>query len=107
MEWEVPEFAHIPLIHSENGKKLSKRDNASTLEDYIKIGIMPDALNYLLRLGLSYKDKEIFLNKSIDLFNEGVKSSSKLDMSRIYSINETYIKTIDENELFKYLKNMR
>ena len=108
MEWEVPEFAHIPLIHSENGKKLSKRDNASTLEDYIKIGIMPDALrNYLLRLGWSYKDKEIFSKQeSIDLFNlEGVgKSPSKLDMSRIYSINETYIKTIDENELFKYFK---
>ena len=108
MEWEVPEFAHIPLIHSENGKKLSKRDNASTLEDYLKIGIMPDALrNYLLRLGWSYKDKEIFSKQeSIDLFNlDGVgKSPSKLDMSRIYSINETYIKTIDENELFKYLK---
>ncbi len=108
MEWEVPKFAHIPLIHSENGKKLSKRDNASTLEDYIKIGILPDALrNYLLRLGWSYKDKEIFSKQeSIDLFNlEGVgKSPSKLDMSRIYSINETYIKTIDENELFKYLK---
>ena len=91
-----------------NGKKLSKRDNASTLEDYIKIGIMPDALrNYLLRLGWSYKDKEIFSKQeSIDLFNlEGVgKSPSKLDMSRIYSINETYIKTIDENELFKYFK---
>ena len=108
MEWKVPEFAHIPLIHSENGKKLSKRDNASTLEDYIKIGIMPDALrNYLLRLGWSYKDKEIFSKQeSIDLFNlEGVgKSPSKFDMSRIHSINETYIKTIDENELFKYLK---
>ena len=106
--WKVPEFAHIPLIHSEQGKKLSKRDNASTIEDYIKMGILPDALrNYLLRLGWSYKDKEIFSKQeSIDLFNlEGVgKSPSKLDMSRIYSINETYIKTIDENELFKYLK---
>ena len=44
MGWEVPDFAHIPLIHSEQGKKLSKRDNASTLEDYIKIGIISDAL---------------------------------------------------------------
>ena len=61
MGWEVPNFAHIPLIHSEQGKKLSKRDNASTLEDYIKIGVISDALrNYLLRLGWSYKDKEIF-----------------------------------------------
>ena len=109
MGWEVPHFAHIPLIHSDKGKKLSKRDNASTLEDYKKIGIMPDALrNYLLRLGWSYKDKEIFTKQeSIDLFNlNGVgKSPSKLDMARILSMNETYIKTIDEKDLFNQLKN--
>jgi len=108
MGWTVPNFAHIPLIHSEQGKKLSKRDNASTLEDYIKIGIISDALrNYLLRLGWSYKDKEIFTKQeSIDLFDlSGVgKSPSKLDMSRILSINETYIKTIDEKNLFKFFK---
>ena len=108
MGWAVPNFAHIPLIHSDKGKKLSKRDNASTLEDYKKIGIMPDALrNYLLRLGWSYKDKEIFtLQESIDLFDlNGVgKSPSKLDMSRILSMNETYIKTIDEKDLFEFFK---
>jgi len=108
MAWEVPNFAHIPLIHSDKGKKLSKRDNASTIDDYIKIGIMADALrNYLLRLGWSYKDKEIFnKQESIDLFDlNGVgKSPSKLDMSRILSINETYIKTIDEKILFKLFK---
>ena len=108
MGWEIPNFAHIPLIHSEKGKKLSKRDNASTLEDYVKIGIISDALrNYLLRLGWSYKDKEIFTKQeSIDLFDlSGVgKSPSKLDMSRILSINETYIKTIDEKNLFKFFK---
>ena len=109
MNWEVPNFAHIPLIHSDKGKKLSKRDNASTLEDYIKIGIMPDALrNYLLRLGWSYKDKEIFTKEeSIDLFSlSGVgKSPSKLDMARILSMNETYIKMIDEKDLFNHLKD--
>jgi glutamyl-tRNA synthetase len=108
MGWEIPNFAHIPLIHSDKGKKLSKRDNASTLEDYKKIGIMPDALrNYLLRLGWSHKDKEIFTKQeSIDLFDlNGVgKSPSKLDMSRILSMNETYIKTIDEKDLFQFLK---
>ena len=108
MGWEVPNFAHIHLIHSDKGKKLSKRDNASTLDDYKKIGIMPDALrNYLLRLGWSYKDKEIFTKQeSIDLFNlNGVgKSPSRLDMSRILSINETYIKTIDEKKLFAHFK---
>ena len=108
MGWEVPNFAHIPLIHSDKGKKLSKRDNASTIDDYVKIGIMPDALrNYLLRLGWSHKDKEIFTKQeSISLFDlNGVgKSPSKLDMSRILSMNETYIKTIDEKDLFKLFK---
>ena len=108
MGWAVPYFAHIPLIHSEQGKKLSKRDNASTLDDYVKIGIISDALrNYLLRLGWSYKDKEIFTKQeSIDLFDlNGVgKSPSKLDISRIISINETYIKSIDEKQLFSFFK---
>ncbi|MDA7831235.1 glutamate--tRNA ligase [Candidatus Pelagibacter sp.] len=104
MKWVLPQFAHIPLIHTMEGKKLSKRDNASTLDDYSKIGIMPDALrNYLLRLGWSFKDKEIFtLNESIKYFNiEGIgKSPSRLDMSRILSMNEHYIKNMDEKELF-------
>ena len=107
MKWDVPLFAHIPLIHTIEGKKLSKRDNASTLDDYSKIGIMPDALrNYLLRLGWSYQDKEIFtLEESIKFFNlEGIgKSPSKLDMSRILSMNEHYIKNIDENDLYDHL----
>ena len=109
MNWKVPSFAHIPLIHTIEGKKLSKRDNASTLDDYSKIGIMPNALrNYLLRLGWSYKDKEIFdLDESIKYFNlEGIgKSPSKLDINRIYSMNEHYIKNIDENDLFNFLIN--
>jgi len=107
MKWDLPSFAHIPLIHTLEGKKLSKRDNASTLDDYSKVGIMPDALrNYLLRLGWSFKDKEIFtLEESIKHFNlEGIgKSPSKLDMSRILSMNEYYIKSINENDLFKHL----
>ncbi len=107
MKWELPLFAHIPLIHTMEGKKLSKRDQASTLNDYSKIGIMPDALrNYLLRLGWSYKDKEIFtLEESIKFFNlEDIgKSPSKLDMSRILSMNEHYIKNINENDLFNQL----
>ena len=107
MNWNLPTYVHIPLIHTSDGKKLSKRDNASTLEDYKKIGIMADALrNYLLRLGWSFKDKEIFtLDESIKHFNiEGIgKSPSKLDMSRILSMNEHYIKNMSENDLFNHL----
>ena len=106
MKWPVPRYAHIPLIHSKEGKKLSKRDGAATVEDYEKIGILPESLrNYLLRLGWSYKDKEIFsLEESIKLFNlDGVgKSPSKLDMDRILSINETYMKNSDRKKIFEY-----
>ncbi len=109
MNWDVPKFAHIPLIHSEKGSKLSKRDMASTIGDYIKKGILSDALrNYLLRLGWAYKDKEIFtLEESIKLFDlKGVgKSPSKLDLSRILSLNEYYIKHMDEKKLFELLKS--
>jgi glutamyl-tRNA synthetase len=108
MKWKVPYFAHIPLIHSNEGKKLSKRDKASTIDDYIKIGILSDALrNYLLRLGWSFKDKEIFtLDESIKHFSlSGIgKSPSKLDMNRILSMNESYIKSSNEDNLFSNLK---
>ena len=115
LQWEKPLFAHIPLIHTLEGKKLSKRDNASTIDDYEIIGIMPDALrNYLMRLGWSYKDKEIFsLEESIKYFNlEGIgKSPSKLDMSRILSMNEYYIKNKSNDDLFQsfeeYCKNFK
>ncbi|MSP06621.1 MAG: glutamate--tRNA ligase, partial [Candidatus Fonsibacter sp.] len=97
----------IPLIHSQEGKKLSKRDNASTVEDYKKIGILPEALrNYLLRLGWSYKDKEIFSeNESIEFFNlKNIgKSPSKLDFDRIKSINEFYIKSFTDEVLIEKL----
>jgi len=109
MNWKVPKYFHVPLIHSEEGKKLSKRDNASTTEDYKKIGILPIALrNYLLRLGWSYKDKEIFNDEeSINFFNlKGIgKSPSKLDFERIKSLNEYYIKSLDQKKLSEYFQN--
>ena len=109
MGWKIPKYFHIPLIHSAEGKKLSKRDNASTTDDYKKIGILPIALrNYLLRLGWSYKDKEIFNNeesvKFFNLKNIG-KSPSKLDFERIKSLNEYYIKNLNEKELCNYFIN--
>ena len=109
MKWAIPTYAHIPLIHSKEGKKLSKRDGAITVADYQKIGILPESLrNYLLKLGWSHRDKEIFsLEESIQLFNlNGIgKSPSKLDMERVLSLNETYIKNINEDKLFDYFKN--
>ena len=107
MKWKIPDYAHIPLIHSIEGKKLSKRDDASTVEDYKKIGILPEALrNYLLRLGWSYNDKEIFsVKESIELFNlKNIgKSPSKLDFERIKSMNEYYIKSTKDEILLEKL----
>ncbi|MAW01300.1 MAG: glutamate--tRNA ligase [Candidatus Pelagibacter sp.] len=113
MGWEIPQFAHVPLIHSKDGRKLSKRDGSSNIEEYIKNGYLPDAMrNYLLRLGWSYKDKEIFsMEESIKLFNlENIgKSPSKLDIDRIHSINVEYIKSLSDDDLFyqfsEYLNN--
>ena len=108
MGWKIPKYFHIPLIHSSDGRKLSKRENASTTDDYKKMGILPLALrNYLLRLGWSYKDKEIFnLEESVKYFNlKNIgKSPSKLDFERIKSLNEYYIKNLNEKELFEYFK---
>ena len=107
MKWKIPQYAHIPLIHSKEGKKLSKRDDASTVEDYKKIGILPEALrNYLLRLGWSHKDKEIFsVKESIELFNlKNIgKSPSKLDFERIKSMNEYYLKSTKDEILLEKL----
>ena len=108
MGWKIPKYFHIPLIHTIDGKKLSKRENASTTDDYKKIGILPIAMrNYLLRLGWSYKDKEIFSNeesvKFFNLKNIG-KSPSKLDFERIKSLNEYYIKNLNEKVLFENFK---
>ena len=108
MGWKIPKYFHIPLIHTIDGKKLSKRENASTTDDYKKIGILPIAMrNYLLRLGWSYKDKEIFNNEeSIKFFNlKNIgKSPSKLDFERIKSLNEYYIKNLNEKVLFENFK---
>ena len=96
MKWDIPQFAHIPLIHSEKGSKLSKRDKSSTIDDYVKIRNFTRCTSEitLLRLGWAHKDKEIFsLDESINLFDlKGVgKSPSKLDMSRILSLKMNII----------------
>ena len=79
-------------MHIDRCNRVNWNPLTISIDDYIKLGILSDALrNYLLRLGWAHKDKEIFnLEESIKLFNlNGVgKSPSKLDMSRILSLNE-------------------
>ena len=103
LKWKPPEFAHIPLIHNSVGEKLSKRDGKSNLLDFKKEGFLPDAmLNYIARLGWSYKDKEFFnLKQAIDWFTlEGVgKSPSRFDLKKLSFISKKHLILKPESEL--------
>jgi len=96
LDWKVPDFAHIPLIHGEDGSKLSKRHGSLGIEHYIEEGYLPEAIiNYLLRLGWSHGDQEIFsLEEMINYFSiEKIrKSPSKFDIEKLNDINSIYLK---------------
>ena len=113
-----PTFSHMPLIHNENNEKLSKRHNALSIEDYKNQGFLPETMiNYLLRLGWSYGDKEIIsLDDAIKNFkiDKIGKSPSKLDEKKILFLNNFYIKNkndefildeIKKNQAFLKIKN--
>lgn len=102
--WDVPEMAHMPLIHGPDGAKLSKRHGALGVEAYNDMGYLPDAIcNYLLRLGWSHGDDEIISRKqAIEWFNiEGIgKGPARIDFDKMNHVNSTYIKEMDNNALF-------
>ena len=102
MGWKAPQFAHIPLIHTVKGNKMSKRAGESGLKTYKDMGIPSAAmLNYLLRLGWSHGDKEIFSkNEAIDLFNlESIgKSPAKFNDGNFLALSSRYIHKIMEDD---------
>lgn len=103
MDWNVPEFAHIPLIHGPDGAKLSKRHGATSVIDYKEMGYLPEAMrNYLLRLGWSHGDSEIISDEQaiewFDLDRVG-KSPSRFDFAKLKSVNKHYIREKNEEEL--------
>jgi glutamyl-tRNA synthetase len=101
--WDVPVFAHIPLIHGPDGAKLSKRHGAQGVEEYREMGYLPEALrNYLLRLGWSHGDDEIIsTEQAIAWFNlEGIgRSPSRLDFTKLDNLNGHYIRAADDARL--------
>jgi glutamyl-tRNA synthetase len=103
MEWEIPEFAHIPLIHGPDGKKLSKRHGALGVDAYHKMGYLPEAIcNYLLRLGWSHGNDEIITREqAIEWFNlESIgKSPARLDFKKLDFLNNHYLQLADNNRL--------
>ena len=102
--WPQPQYAHIPLIHGNDGAKLSKRHGALGVEAYRdEMGILPEALfNYLLRLGWGHGDQEEFTrDQAIALFDlDGVgKSPSRFDLKKLENMNGHYIREADDARL--------
>jgi glutamyl-tRNA synthetase len=104
MGWDVPEYAHIPLIHGPDGAKLSKRHGAVGIEAYRdEMGILPEAFdNYLLRLGWGHGDDEIISREQaiewFDLAGVG-KSPSRFDLKKLEHLNGHYIREADDARL--------
>jgi glutamyl-tRNA synthetase len=105
MDWKVPEFAHIPLIHGPDGTKMSKRHGATSVIEYKQMGYLPEAMrNYLLRLGWSHGDSELISDEqAIEWFSlEKVgKSPSRFDFAKLNHINKHYIKEKNEQQLLQ------
>lgn len=101
--WGVPKMAHIPLIHGPDGAKLSKRHGALGVDAYRAMGYLPAALrNYLVRLGWSHGDQEIFsteeMSQLFDLDRVG-RSAARFDFAKLESINGVYIRSTPDAEL--------
>ena len=98
---EPPRYAHVPMILGDDGARLSKRHGAVSVMEYRNQGVLPEALlNYLVRLGWSYGDQEIFaLDEMIELFdvNEVNKAASTFNTDKLLWLNQHYIK-VDEPE---------
>lgn len=103
MDWPEPVYAHIPLIHGNDGAKLSKRHGALGVEAYRDMGVLSDAMfNYLLRLGWGHGDDEIISrNQAIEWFDiDGVgKSPSRFDQKKLQNLNGQYIRDANDADL--------
>lgn len=101
--WTVPSMSHIPLIHGPDGSKLSKRHGALGVEAYRAMGYVPAALrNYLVRLGWSHGDQEIFSTQEmIDAFDlSGIgRSAARFDFAKLENLNGHYIRHSDDQSL--------
>jgi glutamyl-tRNA synthetase len=108
--WPVPVMAHIPLIHGPDGSKLSKRHGALGVDAYRAMGYLPAAMrNYLVRLGWSHGDQEIFsteeMIRAFDLPQVG-RSPARFDFARLESLNGHYLRQADDTELVAEIERL-
>ena len=110
MGWDVPSFAHIPLIHGPDGAKLSKRHGALGAEAYRAMGYLPAAMrNYLARLGWSHGDDEIFsTEQAAEWFELGAigRSPSRFDFAKLENLNGHYIRATPDAELVAQIRTI-
>ncbi len=103
MGWDIPVYAHLPLILGPDGAKLSKRHGATSVEEYRDMGYLPEAMrNYLTRLGWAHGDDEIFsTEQAIEWFDlPGIgQSASRFDFDKLNFVNAHYIKLADNARL--------
>lgn len=105
--WHVPEFAHVSLIHGEDGAKLSKRHGAPTLAEYKEQGFLKEAiLNYLLRLGWSKGEEIISMDECIKIFDirDVHCSAARFSLPKLLNINSIYLRAKSDQELVIALK---
>jgi len=107
--FKIPNFYHVAMINNEQGRKLSKRDGATDVMEYKSMGYLPEALlNFLVRLGWSHGDQEIFsIDEMIELFdpNDINKSSSNYNLDKLLWLNAHYIKNTPNGKLAEMLKD--
>ncbi|EGT6127044.1 glutamate--tRNA ligase [Campylobacter coli] len=108
--FKIPNFFHVAMIHGEDGKKLSKRHGATDVMEYKEMGILPQALlNFLVRLGWSHGDDEVFsledLKKLFDPYHIN-KSASCYNAKKLEWLNAHYIKTLPFEEINRQLKDL-
>ncbi len=103
----VPQYGHVPMILAPNGQKLSKRTGAASVMEYRDLGYLPEAvLNYLVRLGWSHGDQEVFsLDEMSELFDlaDCNKAPSAINPSKLIWLNKHYMKTLDPAHVARHL----
>ena len=103
LDWPVPRFAHIPLIHGPDGAKLSKRHGAQAVGEFAGMGYLPEAMrNYLARLGWGHGDDEIFTDaQAAEWFDvaDVVKAPARLDWAKLNFVNQQHIRAADDARL--------
>jgi len=107
MGWDVPVFAHIPLIHGPDGAKLSKRHGALGVEAYAEMGYLPEAMrNYLARLGWSHGDDEFFTtDQMVEWFGLDTvgKAPARMDFAKLENLNGQHMRAADDAALVSAL----